>query len=209
MLYLFPGLMISWLVFQWGVRARKDYQANQDARLKHVQDLLANLRTVKALAWEKLFVARIREARDGELSAIQAYAVSLGMLMANMHTTLWFMTLASLYLYTANHGAVEARHLWVVFQIMASLQACSSLVSAGLRKTMNLPSSLARIEAFLKLPERPAGVVRAPADRPEAPLVQVCGCFSYEEAAAPVLSDLDLSVARGEVVAVVGCAGAG
>lgn len=207
-LYLFPGLIASWLIVRWSTHFRRQYQGYQDVRLQRLAELVTNARAVKALMWEKLCCQKIHEAREGELNSNQAYTLCVGLLVGNIHLTTWVMALSSLFICAVLQGAVAARDVWVIFQIMASMQACLHLITGGLRKAVNLPSSVSRLECFLKQPERPHDV-RSPTQRPGAPVVQVTGSFTFEEGIPPVLHNLDLVFARGELIAIVGATGAG
>lgn len=207
--YLIPGLLLSMAAMRAAARHRRRYQDFQDTRLRLFTEMVQGIRAVKALSWEFVFNEKIQDVRESELGANQAYAMSVGAAVANTHSAIWFMALGSLFSYLVLFGTVEARHMWVVFQIMASLQACLNHTFLGLDRIARLPNTLLRLESFLKQPERPTDVVRAPAQAVGAPSVQVCGSFTFELGSEAVLHNLDLAFEQGELVAVVGGTGSG
>ncbi|CAE8719111.1 unnamed protein product [Polarella glacialis] len=210
--YLLAGSLLSYVLVRWGcLPKRLLYQSCQDTRLRRLAELLASQRAVRASGLEaSVFTTKIQQAREAELDANQAYGMIVGLLVANLHSTTWFVAVGSLFFHVLLQGGVEARNMWVVLQIVASLQACANLALAGLRRAVTLPTSLTRLENFLKQPERPADVLKRQGQQlGNVPAVRVCGSFAFEEGGPAVLHSLDLAMAQGELVAVLGTTASG
>eukprot|EP00439_Symbiodinium_sp_Y106_P055319 s1537_g7.t1 len=206
--YVLPGSCIAILVVKWAISWRHEYQLCQSLRLRWLRALTSSRRQ-RSLGFHDALCRKISAAREQELAANENYSVVAGLLIANLHSVVWLVVVGSLFSSVLLGYGSPARNVWVVLQIVASLQACSSLVVSGLRRALTLPSSLQRLECFLKQPEMPIDVVRPPALHGGAPVVHVAGHFSFEEGGPLVLRDMDFSVQRGERVALVGRSGSG
>lgn len=205
-LYLVPGYLVSVAIVRWAVNWRSQYQSFQNSRLRRFTELVKHLASLRALGHDSSFVQRIQGMRQAELGANQAYSVTVGMLVANLHSMTWLVALGGLTFNIILDGDVEARDMWVVLQVIASLHSCANIVASGLRRAMSVSSSLTRVECFLKQPERPEGIVRSPAAQAG---VSILGSFAFEESAPPALRDINLEISQGELVAVIGSAGSG
>mmetsp|Transcript_67467 Transcript_67467/g.119271 ORF Transcript_67467/g.119271 Transcript_67467/m.119271 type:complete len:1376 (+) Transcript_67467:3-4130(+) len=208
-LYMVPAVVMATLAVRWALCYRNQYQRNQNSRLRGLAELLSKRKALQALGWEAVFHHRIQESRQGELFANQAYSVAVGVLVANLHAITWLVAVGSLTVSALVRHDLDGRNVWVVLQIVSSLQTCANLAMSGLRRAMCLPASLARIECFLKQPEKPADVLRRPGIRDGDPLIRISGSFAFEEGGPAVLHKLDLSLHSGEMVAVIGGTGSG
>mmetsp|Transcript_14103 Transcript_14103/g.49655 ORF Transcript_14103/g.49655 Transcript_14103/m.49655 type:complete len:1809 (-) Transcript_14103:188-5614(-) len=208
-LYVIPVLLVTWFVQTFNVTSWQKYQTNQDARLGQLSELLTHIRVIKALGWEKLFQKRIGEARDKELGANFACAVTSGCTQANLHAIPWFSMAISLGLVCFLRGSVEARHIFVVQRITMSMLSLLHVMYFGMQKFVAVPNSLARVKAFLLQQERPRSAIGEPAMDRQAPAVRLVGSFAFDVVGEPVLRNLDIAIPRGELVAVVGGVGSG
>mmetsp|Transcript_21297 Transcript_21297/g.35212 ORF Transcript_21297/g.35212 Transcript_21297/m.35212 type:complete len:1036 (+) Transcript_21297:55-3162(+) len=193
LIFLLPGALIAGLLVKCAIASRMDYQRWHQERLR-CQSASKEMRE------------QIMNARRSELVANQWYSVMMAMLAGTLQAVVWLVVVASLYLAT-RETQVSARNLWLMLQMVTSLQACVSLIFSALRRAWHLPGALQRVECFLAQPEMPQEVVRRPlCHSPTA--ARISGSFSFEEGGPSVL-DLELSLQRGECVAVMGAPGCG
>lgn len=194
LILLLPGALIAGLLVKCAIASRTDYQRWHQERLRCQSEASKEMRE------------QIMNARRSELVANQWYSVMMAMLAGTLHAVVWLVVVASLYLAT-RETQVSARNLWLMLQMMTSLQACVSLIFSGLRRAWHLPGALQRVECFLAQPEMPQDVVRRPLCGAATP-ARISGSFSFEEG-GPTCLALELSLQRGECVAVMGAPGSG
>lgn len=201
--FVLPGLLIGGLLVKLAIAKRKEYQLWQLERQRWQGIVQLSSSTLRGLGAEAAVREKIRNARERELVANQWYSIMMGMLAANLQSIVWLMVVCSLYL-TAHRGSLEAhpRNIWLTLQVMTSLSAALASFLAGLRKGAVLFPSLKRVDCFLQQPEMPREVVRLPFST--GPVARISGSFSFEEGGRMALRDLDLSLSRGEVVALLG-----
>lgn len=196
LILLLPGALICGLLVKCAITSRTDYQRWHQERLRCQSEASKEMKE------------QIMHARRSELVANQWYSVMMAMLAGTLHAVVWLVVVASLYLAT-RETRVSARNLWLMLQMVTSLQACGALIFSGLRRAWHLPGALQRVECFLAQPEMPQDVVRRPQICCEATPARISGSFSFEEGGPTVLQDLELSLQRGECIAVTGAPGSG
>ena len=205
---LLPGALLAGILVKYAVGQRQNYQYWQNERLR-CQHLLATPNThdtLHLLGAIDVIEEKVMAARRNELRCNQHYSVIMALMAGNLHASVWLVVVASLYMATL-HGSVSPRNLWLMLQMVTSLQACHALIFSGLRRALALPGSLQRIDCFLKQPEMPCDVVKMPLST--SPTVKISGSFSFEEGGPMVLRDLDLSIHGGETILLLGDHGSG
>jgi len=205
---LLPGALLAGILVKYAVGQRQNYQYWQNERLR-CQHLLAapdTHDTFHLLGAIDAIEEKVMAARRNELLCNQHYSVIMALMAGNLHASVWLVVVASLYMATL-HGSVSPRNLWLMLQMVTSLQACHALIFSGLRRALALPGSLQRIDCFLKQPEMPCDVVKMPLST--SPTVKISGSFSFEEGGPMVLRDLDLSIHGGETILLLGDHGSG
>mmetsp|Transcript_16819 Transcript_16819/g.48894 ORF Transcript_16819/g.48894 Transcript_16819/m.48894 type:complete len:1597 (+) Transcript_16819:77-4867(+) len=207
-LYTIPCMALTICMQLVMITFWKRYQGFQDVRLKCLTETVLHIRTIKSLAWESLSFERLNNARIAELQCNQKTITTSGVVLSLLHTTPWFSMLIALYMVLRSQGEIPAHQIIVVQRLMMSLLAALSLVQLGVRKCAQAPNSFRRIRMFLAQPERPEGVVREPPPSlpgaPPPPALRAKGSFTFAQGKPASLRDLDVSIPKGELVAVVG-----
>lgn len=146
---LLPGALLAGILVKYAVGQRQNYQYWQNERLR-CQHLLAapdTHDTLHLLGAIDAIEEKVMAARRNELRCNQHYSVIMALMAGNLHASVWLVVVASLYMATL-HGSVSPRNLWLMLQMVTSLQACHALIFSGLRRALALPGSLQRIELF-------------------------------------------------------------
>ncbi len=203
-----------WFTFrltEWrlAVRARmneRDTEANQKA-----VDSLLNFETVKTFTAEDREAARYDAAMRGYEAAANTTGVSLTWLNAGQSAiiTVGLVVVMAMAARGVQSGALTVGDFVMVNAYMIQITLPLNFLGTVYRE---IRQSLVDMAAMFDLLEQPAEIV----DRPDArPLVVSRGrvefrdvSFAYEPE-RPILRHLDLVVAPGETVAVVGSSGAG
>jgi len=209
--YIVPVLFLMMCSTSIAMQYWRTYQMFMDTRLKWLTESLLSIRTIKALAWEKLAQEKLMKARDGELYCARAMAVMTGVMTAVAHTLPWGVLTITMWilLSKAGNGQIPAHQVMIVQRLIQALLGNIGQLSNGLGRAMVVPNSFFRIRRFLAQPDRPQDVVRQPTVQTQnAPALRVMGNFTYA-GAKPILKDLDIAVPQGELVGIIGRVGAG
>lgn len=191
-------------------------------RLKFVEDLLFNIRTVKACGWEEISGQRVQKIRDIEITVLTRFYRFLGCMFCTFQQYPYLFIIASIWGYMWLTGADQPPRIWETLPILASFQAAMlDLVGSVPPIAMAMPCFF-RIKAFLTLEESLIGKprdVEVPhfmsvwPQNPDSssqggPLI-VHGSFGWAKNDSPVLKDLDFCVPFGTSVGVIGKVGSG
>ncbi|CAK9013622.1 unnamed protein product [Durusdinium trenchii] len=206
--YVVPVMLLSTIFARFGMHFWRKYQICLDKRMKWLTETLISIRTVKALAWERLSYERLMEARDGELKNARTIIMLSGIITAIGHTVPWGVMIITIW-FAERNGPVEAHKIMIIQRVIGALLGNIAQLSAGLTRLMTVPNSFNRIKRFLAQPDRPNNVVRQPSlQNQNAPALRVTGSFTYG-GTKPNLKNLDVAIPKGELVGVIGRVGSG
>lgn len=133
-----------------------------------------------------------------------------------------FLVLAGLWGYATIYGNQDVTTIFMSLQVLACLRASCELFATTLARVTGIQPSVRRVEAFLRLPEAlvlpcqppPPWVKYWPSTTdgsdklPQAPL-RLFGSFKWSEHGATALTDINITVQQGQMVAVLGSVGSG
>ncbi|CAJ1399618.1 unnamed protein product [Effrenium voratum] len=207
--YTLPVMLLLVCSTAGGMYFYRKYQACLDTRMKWLTETMISIRTIKALAWERLSLEKLVQAREGEIANQRAMAMMAGMVTAIAHTMPWGVLLITMWFVRKQKGSIPAYQVMIVQRIIGSLLSNISQLVTGINRSMTVPNSFNRIKRFLAQPDRPQGVVRQPAlQSVNAPALRVMGSFTFG-GLKPALKDLDVAIPKGELVGVIGKVGSG
>lgn len=175
--------------------------------MKWLTEALLNIRTIKALAWEKLSFEKLNAAREGELGCGQATVFLSGLQAAVLHTLPWGVLIISILYLLRSEGSIEPHVIIVLQRLISGILATVGILVSGLGRILAVPQSFVRIKRFLAIPTvKPSDVIRQPTqDSPEqAAAVSIHGSFGFLKHQPPTLRELDLKIQPGELVGVIG-----
>jgi ATP-binding cassette, subfamily B, bacterial len=208
-----PMTSLTSLWFRRRIRARESRVRSHEGDMASMaQETISAMRTVKALGRHDVETRRFDDASEDMMSA-SIHAARLEAAFGWALTLVAAVSVAAVIGFGSRQvltGALSAGTLIVFVQYMRDLQGPLLGLS---RLQAKLAKASVRLERILEVLEEPLGAVQNPSARPVpgrlAGHVQFEGIgFGYNDA-RPVLSDVDLVLQPGEVVAVVGPSGSG
>ncbi|MCA1223397.1 ABC transporter ATP-binding protein, partial [Streptomyces sp. 8L] len=220
---LLPLLLLAVLPRAWAAaRAaqaahRADRHAVGDRRTRHILMYLASGRStaldVRAgtmrpwLLGQYQAVSRRLQNHTAQIGADTARHQLLGDTLAGAATLIVYATL----LWLTVHGRIPTADAATALITVQTSRALLTGLATGLTTTYRMGLYLSDWAAFLTDATARTTLPAAPAPVPANPAVIRADhvTFAYEGAAAPVLTDISLTVRRGEILAIVGHNGAG
>ena len=205
-----------------------------DKRIRQISETIDGIGSVKAYGWEVPFYNLIGELRDAECINIQK-----SQLLRSFNLSLYFCIppLASFASFVVYWSSGQTLTLPKIFSTMSLLQGLRQVVGRMWTRAMETGSeaiaSSTRIDQFLSLQRNNSNgdknngnnnsggnskvvgsivsdAIPASGDASLDLLVRVStSSYAYPKMSSPVLRDVELSVARGELLVVVGSVGAG
>ncbi|KAI9348731.1 P-loop containing nucleoside triphosphate hydrolase protein [Zopfochytrium polystomum] len=185
-----------------------------DTRVKLIDETMTSISLLKLYAWDVLFRNRITTARAAEVKAL----ASIGFVKA-LEDILGALTplvvaLVSFVAYSIIHSSdgqpLTANKIFVSFNLFSMLSG--PIESIGFIFTLSAAArtSLTRIRQFLLLEELDDGAVNRLNHADADPAVKIeDGSFAWEDKAEPILKDVQLSLPRGSLTAILGRVGQG
>eukprot|EP00731_Ephydatia_muelleri_P028696 Em0020g340a len=169
----------------------------KDSRTKLVNEILNGIKVIKLYAWEIPFQRIIMAVRGQELGVLRNSAYLTAASSITWTSTPFLVALVTFATYALVHqGHFPLSMLPVVISIVVQARV-----------------SARRISSFLKGEELdPNDVIREdvpPSDGDADAVIMVGATFTWDSPERPVLSDLNLHIKPGQLVAVVGQVGAG
>ena len=206
-------------------RVRIQTARRTDKRIRQLSETIDGIGSVKSYGWEIPFYEYI-----GELRGIECSTIRFSQYLRCVNLTLYFCIppLAGFALFTAYWSTGGTLTLPKVFSSISLLQVLRTAMGRMWTRAMETGSeaiaSSARIDKFLELAQglysdnsetasnsaKESGVPPTnDHDGDENELVSIeRSSFTYPKKEEPVLSDIELSVSRGELLMVVGSVGA-
>ena len=216
------SLPINAVVAKRQKRLQKQQMKNKDKRTRLMNEVLSNIKSIKLYGWEKAFSAKVLDARnEQELVMLKKIGYNNAISFAFWSTTptlVAFGTFAT-YALTSPEPLTSDKVFPAIalFQLLAlPLGVFSNIISSIIEATV----SVRRIEDFMEAKElqidartivRPESANGFDTPRRGQEVVRIeNGDFQWsDETSEPTLQHIDLSVKKGEMLAIVGRVGDG
>ncbi|KAL3697299.1 hypothetical protein R1sor_011375 [Riccia sorocarpa] len=189
-----------------------DIMKGRDWRMRATIEALNSMKIIKLQAWDKKFLGNIERARQAEYRALSGY---LYITALNIFA-LWLTPLCScVAIFTCvvilGRKGLTASVAFTTIATLRILQQSLRILPNCLIALSQASISLARIERFMWSDELKADSVEKLPRGGDVAVTVYGGTFKWsdEELALPNLHDINLQVAPGSLVAVVGKVGAG
>uniref|UniRef100_A0A1I8HTH2 ATP-binding cassette, sub-family C (CFTR/MRP), member 2 n=1 Tax=Macrostomum lignano TaxID=282301 RepID=A0A1I8HTH2_9PLAT len=200
-----------------GVLAKymKQFQVEQmelkDTRIKMISEILAGIRVIKLYAWELAFAQQVSATRKKEIAVMRRSAFLNAGISFAWSCTPVLVSLATFSVYTLSSpdNILDAEKCFVSISLFNLLRFPLAILPMVANSTVECTVSLKRLTNFLTLDELDKRAVKR---RPEqkAALRIESGKFSWDgPSGAPTLSDVNLEIEDGSLIAIVGTVGAG
>ena len=213
-------------------RAIRSYQLCADARVRRTNELLQGIRIIKYYVWERPFLQRVDQARQVELKKLLLHS-----LLRALNSTMMLMspptaTFLTFVVQVLSGGVVTHNNVFTVFATFNTMREPFVHVGHVFNALAQWQISFQRITAFLNLPDMDRQREQLEEDSSSgdagstalAPMVrdleqeqrrdpdlvasfQACS-FLWPDR-KPAISNLDVTIKKGELVIVIGQVGAG
>ena len=183
-----------------------------DVRISLVNEMLANIRTIKFFAWEDEFLKKISEARHDELRLLKKFKYVRSLFGVIFHGIPAIALFTTFFMYTKVFGhELTAAGTFAVLALFHQMTPFLFFIPLYLESFPRMFISAKRIMSFLNerdLPQRPAYDPRQPVG-----ISMADSSFSWdskpESTSSPTLSGISLEISHGELVTVLGPTGCG
>lgn len=198
-------ILISALLLRIQNKLRRKALLITDKRVGLTNEVLSHIKTVKFQAWEKPLSERLLALRDAEIRSFRVINVlaSFAGLASNIAPTL--AMLATFTAFILHGGQLDAATVFPAMSFILFLRFALNTLPDTIFNTMEAYLSFSRLEAFFK---RPEFIPRVPTPSLKEGIEIDNASFEWTPH-QPALSNVSLSVGRGELVAIVGGVGSG
>lgn len=183
---------------------------NKDKRIKLMNELLGGIKVIKLYGWETSFIDQVQGIRRNEEKVLRKSAWMSAM-MSFIWTTIPFLTIAVAFItfiFMGDGNLLTSEIAFVSLTLMNGLQFQMTVLPMLIVFLVQAGVSLQRVNKFMNNDELDEDAVEHDLEIKDRINVQN-GNFKWGEKEPVVLHDLNFSVARGSLTAVVGTVGSG
>ncbi|KAJ4703013.1 ABC transporter C family member 2-like [Melia azedarach] len=178
-----------------------------DRRIGLMNEILAAMDTVKCYAWENSFQSKVQSVRDDELSWFRKASLLAACNSFILNSIPVFVTVVSFGLFTLLGGDLTPARAFTSLSLFAVLRFPLFMLPNIITQVVNANVSLKRLEEFLLAEERV--LLPNPPLTPELPAISIRNGYFSWDSKRPTLSNINLDVPVGSLVAIVGGTGEG
>ncbi|XP_069605222.1 ATP-binding cassette sub-family C member 3 isoform X1 [Ranitomeya imitator] len=183
----------------------------KDSRIKLMNEILNGMKVLKLYAWEPSFSQKVLEIRSRELSVLRKSAY-LGALSSFAWTSAPFLvalTTFAVYVSVDEKNILDAEKAFVSLSLFNILRFPLTMLPQVISNLVQASVSIKRIQNFLANDELDPSAVSKEKSVSGVAIAVQNGTFSWARSSDPVLSNIDLLVPTGSIVAIVGHVGCG
>lgn len=186
----------------------KELMDMKDKRAKAMNEVLQGIRVIKFFSWENSFSQKITALRGKEVVQLKWLALIRSMFFFVFFTTPLIVAIVTFAVYIASN-VLTPSIAFTALSLFNLLRAPLILLPTVITSLVELNVSMKRIAEYLSGDEFDDYVDRSNTEfRDDFPVVIKGGSFEWEPT-KPVLTNINLSVPRGSLIAIVGAVGAG
>ncbi|KAH6773481.1 multidrug resistance-associated protein 2 [Perilla frutescens var. frutescens] len=180
-----------------------------DKRVGLMNEILAAMDTVKYYAWEKSFKSKVHVMRDDELSWLRKAQILQACNTFILNSIPVLVTVISFGVFTLLGGDLTPSRAFTSLSLFGVLRFPLNMLPNLITQVVNANVSLQRLEELLLAEERT--LLPNPPLEPGCPAISIKGGnFSWDsKAVRPTLSDINLDIPVGSLIAIVGGTGEG
>ncbi|XP_050541854.1 multidrug resistance-associated protein 1 isoform X1 [Daktulosphaira vitifoliae] len=184
---------------------------NKDERVKLMNEILSGIKVLKLYAWEPSFEQKILDIRGKEIRVLRTAAylnAATSFIWACAPFLVSLVTFA-VYVLSDDSHILDAETAFVSLSLFNILRFPLSMLPMFVSNVVQSSVSVKRINKFMNCEELDLDAVSHDADERD-PIVVENGTFTWgEPTEVPTLSDINLRISAGQLVAVVGTVGSG
>ncbi|CAC5389793.1 ABCC1 [Mytilus coruscus] len=191
-------------------KLQADLMRYKDNRIKMMNEILSGMKVLKLYAWESSFQDKVTEIRKKELDVLRKYAYLNAFSSFSFTCAPFLVTLATFatYIMSSTENYLDAQKAFVSLSLFNILRFPINLLPMMISFIIQTNVSIKRLSAFLKSGDLNSDNVQH--EQISGTVIKVKnGTFTWDSEAPPALKNIDLEVAEGELIAVVGTVGSG
>ena len=192
------------LVMRLTQKYTKDNLERADARIALTNEVFSGIRVIKLNGWVEAFDAQIDALRRAQMKVLRKLVFMQQVVSGTLFGTI--APVLPIVIFSAAHSRHTTVKAATAFSTLSLLNAVLKWMGPfwmAIFERIRARVAMRRIQDILLLPELPAEAMQAP-DKPGV-AIQISGAnFSWSDDAAPTLTEIDLEVKEGELLAIVG-----
>ena len=205
---------IAWIIQSLYISNQKTLLKNKDKRMKITSSVLHKLKVLKLYVWEDEFFNRVEKEREQEIKSMKKIQ-NITLLSRFVHSSIpLFLSVSSIGIYTLIKGKMVLENLLASIEIFDTMSASLYRLPIFITTLLNCLISLNRLEKFLNAKNFKKTSKEDEELKKKNIDIKLNNCnfgiFNTELKKYKILlSDLDLEIKKGELVAVLGETGSG
>ncbi|XP_063421679.1 multidrug resistance-associated protein 1-like [Mytilus trossulus] len=191
-------------------KLQADLMRYKDNRIKMMNEILSGMKVLKLYAWESSFQDKVTAIRKKEVDVLRQYAYLNAFSSFSFTCAPFLVTLATFatYIMSSTENYLDAQKAFVSLSLFNILRFPINLLPMMISFMIQTNVSIKRLSAFLKSGDLNLDNVQH--EQISGKVIKVeNGTFTWDSEAPPALKNIDLEVAEGELIAVVGTVGSG
>ncbi|XP_069809503.1 ATP-binding cassette sub-family C member 3 isoform X2 [Dendropsophus ebraccatus] len=183
----------------------------KDSRIKLMNEILNGIKVLKLYAWEPSFSQKVLEIRRKELNVLKksAYLNALSTFAWTSAPFLVALTTFAVYVSVDENNILDAETAFVSLSLFNILRFPLNMLPQVISSLAQASVSIKRIQNFLANEELDPAAVNKDKSMTGVAIAVQDGTFSWAKSSDPVLSNINLLVPSGSLVAIVGHVGCG
>ncbi|XP_074269631.1 ABC transporter C family member 12-like isoform X2 [Silene latifolia] len=204
LLLMFP---IQTLVISRMKKLSSEGLVRTDKRVGLMNEILAAMDTVKCYAWEESFQSKAMELRANELSWLRKAQALTALNNFILNSAPVLVAVVSFGMFTLLGGNLTPARAFTSLSLFTILRQPLTMLPSIITQVVNANVSLQRMEELLLAEERP--IMANLSLEPGLPAISIENGFFSWDSKRPTLSNINLNISVGSLVAVVGSTGEG
>ncbi|KAK8759790.1 hypothetical protein V5799_028948 [Amblyomma americanum] len=183
---------------------------HKDKRIKLMNEVLGGMKVLKMYAWEPSFQEHVEHIRDREVRNLRRMAYVSGVLSFLWTSTPFLVSVTSFmtYVLISDQNLLDPQRAFVSLTLFNILRFPLSILPMLISMLVQARVSVKRINKYLGHEELDEYVTHEK-DDVNTPIRMHNGSFAWTKDEKPVLSEVNVKVSKGTLVAIVGQLGAG
>eukprot|EP00803_Ostreobium_quekettii_P010076 evm.model.scf_1807.1 EVM.evm.TU.scf_1807.1 scf_1807:280-13061(-) len=196
------------VVVKWSTTYMKRALSLTDERAKLEGELMSGIEVVKTSTWEMPFRGRIMDVRGKELAVLWKSFVLSACNTFLLTSIPAIVAVTTFGVYIALGNNLDASTAFTSLTLFGILRFPLFQLPLLVNQLINAGVSIKRMQEFLSSQEQPE-MEATPAAPAGGTAISMHGDFSWDTSSPPCLTDINLDIPAGNLVAIVGSTGAG
>ncbi|CAM1304666.1 Uncharacterised protein g3835 [Pycnogonum litorale] len=191
-------------------RYQDKYMEYNDKRSETMSEVLNGIKVLKLYAWENPFLEKIQSIRTAELKFVRKNLLLFGISITVFVVTPYLVALASFasFIFISKDNILTPEVIFVSLSLLNIMRIPMIDIPTLISYVIQSMISLRRLNNFMRSEEIDFDCVESGSDL-DYPVKIESGTFLWNDLSAPNLTDINMRIGKGKLVAVVGSVGSG